>query len=537
MGRHLNATNTLFDTYRMRQTSAFVMDAVNIGDNTKLDFWHIIAVCDDKCNNAGSGNTFAGGQIQISLLNSGTSKFEQWQRVSPTQNGYNSLGQNEVIICEFDPGDDQNPPGNETICATQPQWSDMGDVYGSDRTCVTDTDINDPVDKDCGSTTNRTVDTGCSWVSDPNCGSFLENGGTNAGVGKGRGVWAREQFSLSSFAGRRARLRWLDQMGGGWGFGESRSFMEPEPGFTPGQYFDLDDGWYVDDIRLTDLHVTPAIAIPDPSNGLSSCPAQGDPNNCTSITINLAGQATDTRTGGVVVRAQSGDLRTGVALDARTSSGDCNSGVLQFQWSELDANQNPVRIIQPFSSDADILVAVDKDTTYKVDARCSSDTACAASKSVQVQVYTGDGSDINNAALDSTTQPLDGLRINHDPNTNTATLTWRARPQVPGEDGYDVFKKDVSAPATDIFSGPPANSFVQTGVTCFANKVGSPNPAAGTEVSQLDTVMPATGHASLYMVGHNSSNTSAIAPLGFRPSVSTRANQLVSSAQTCPFGL
>jgi len=104
MGRHLNATDTLFDTYRMRQTSAFIMDPVSLGVASQLDFWHIIDVCDDRCNNAGSGNTFAGGQIQISLLNGGTGKFEQWQRLSPTQNGYNSLGQNIVVICEFDPG-------------------------------------------------------------------------------------------------------------------------------------------------------------------------------------------------------------------------------------------------------------------------------------------------------------------------------------------------------------------------------------------------------------------------------------------------
>jgi hypothetical protein len=532
MGRHLNATDTLFDTYRMRQTSAFVMDPVNLGVNSQLDFWHIIDVCDDRCNNAGSGNTFAGGQIQISLLNGGTGKFEQWQRLSPTQNGYNSLGQNIVVICEFDPGDDQNPPLNETICANQPQWSDMGNIYGTDRTCTLDTDGNDPINKDCGSTTNRTVNTGCSWISDPNCSSFLENGT------KGRGVWAREQFNLSSFAGRRARLRWLDQMGGGWNFGESRSFLEPEPGFTPSQYFAFDDGWYVDDIRLTDLRTTPASIVPDPSNGLASCPSQGDTNNCGVVTINITGGAIDARTGGTVLRAQSGDLRTGVTLDARTSTagddpntgtveGGCTAGVLQYQWSELDANGNPVRVIQPFSSLANIVVAVDKDTSYRVDARCSSDTGCASTKNFQVQVYTGDGSDLNNAALDTTGNVLDGLQIDHDPNTNTATLTWRARPQVPGESGYDVFKRDDSVPGTDVFSG----GVFATGA-CFANAVAQ--GAAGSIVSKTDTVMPATGHASLYMVGHSSTNTLAIAPLGFRPSVSTRANQLISAAVTCP---
>src|SRR5262249_33416933 len=71
MGRHLNATDTLGDTYRMRQVSAFVMDPVNVGTSTLLDFWHIISVCDDKCSNAGPGGTFAGGQVPLSLQNPG----------------------------------------------------------------------------------------------------------------------------------------------------------------------------------------------------------------------------------------------------------------------------------------------------------------------------------------------------------------------------------------------------------------------------------------------------------------------------------
>jgi len=33
-------------------------------------------------------------------------------------------------------------------------------------------------------------------------------------------------------------------------------------------------------------------------------------------------------------------------------------------------------------------------------------------------------SDINNAALNQNGQPLTGVVINHDPNSNTATLSW-----------------------------------------------------------------------------------------------------------------
>jgi len=187
--------------------------------------------------------------VRVSLLDPISKTFQPWQRLTPSQNGYNSVAQNVIVICEFDPGDDQLPPNDETMCAPDsPQWSDIGDLYGSDRTCTVDQDGNDSVDKDCGETTNRTVVSTCSWVANPSCGSFLENGSV------GRGVWARSQVNLSAFSGRQARLRWIGEMGGGLGFGQSESFLEPEathPTTPPSQVYDQDDGWYIDDIRVT----------------------------------------------------------------------------------------------------------------------------------------------------------------------------------------------------------------------------------------------------------------------------------------------
>lgn len=250
LGRHLNPTDTLYDTYRLRQTSAFVLDPVNVGGQTMLDFWQIMSVCDDRCINGGDGTTTAGGIVEISLLNGTTGLYQPWQKLTASANGYNSVDQGVIVICEFDPGDDVGNATNETMCGGLLQWSDIGDIYGTDITCATDTDGNDPVNKDCGETTNRTVDTSCSWVADPSCGSYLENGSV------GRGVWARSEFDLSGFSGRKARLRWVFQGGGGWSFGESRSFLEPEPAHPPTDpffAFDQDDGWYIDDIELTGL--------------------------------------------------------------------------------------------------------------------------------------------------------------------------------------------------------------------------------------------------------------------------------------------
>jgi hypothetical protein len=248
LGRHLNAADTLFDTYRFRQTSAFVLDPVQLGNSSTLEFWHIIQVCDDLCiGGLGPGETTAGGQVQISLQDVVLGTFQRWQRLTADENGYDATAQEQIVICEFDPGDDLHPPDNESMClGDSPQWSNIGDLMGSDVSCTTDMDGNDPENLDCGRTTNRTVDPSCSWVADPNCGSFLENGSV------GTGVWARSTLDLSTFAGRKARLRWIFQGGGGWSFGQSRSWLEPQSG-APVFVYDQDDGWYIDDIRLTDI--------------------------------------------------------------------------------------------------------------------------------------------------------------------------------------------------------------------------------------------------------------------------------------------
>ena len=99
------------------------------------------------------------------------------------------------------------------MCEHSPIWADLGDVNRTDATCHTDTDGNDPSHKDCGAISSCAGGPGCT-----------ENGSI------GTGVWARSSFDLSPYAGRQARLRWIGSMGGGWSFGISRSFAEPEPG-------------------------------------------------------------------------------------------------------------------------------------------------------------------------------------------------------------------------------------------------------------------------------------------------------------------
>ena len=248
-GRHLDPTSELGDTIRFRQVSAFVLDSdgrndpdvpgIVPGPASTLEFWHIHSTINFETFLGCDGlqpcpYTFGGGQLHISVLGA-DGRFERWRRLTPTLNPYDSPIISSVSLCAFDPGDDQIAPNDLTMCHSARVWSDIGDVSGTDATCTTDTDGNDPYNFDCGF---------ISCTPGPGC---TENGSI------GQGVWVRSAFDLSPFAGRVARLRWIGMMLGGWSFGQSRSALEPEPGAPAYEYFDHDDGWYIDDIALTDL--------------------------------------------------------------------------------------------------------------------------------------------------------------------------------------------------------------------------------------------------------------------------------------------
>jgi len=227
-GRHLyRLAGQETDTTRFRQVSAFVLETpINLGPSSGLEMWHMIQVPDDDSFGFTiPGTTFSGGQVQISLLGS-DGLYEKWRPLDATFNGPNSLLQGQITICAFDPGDDLFPPLDETSCTGHAVWSDIGDIIGIDATCTTDTDGNDPVDLDCGEIRSCTGNAGGAPWPAPGGEDCTENGSV------GTGVWARSAFDLSPFAGRRARIRWIGMMGGGWSFGISRSFLEgPGPGY------------------------------------------------------------------------------------------------------------------------------------------------------------------------------------------------------------------------------------------------------------------------------------------------------------------
>ena len=77
------------------------------------------------------------------------------------------------------------------------------------------------------------------------------------------------------------------------------------------------------------------------------------------------------------------------------AEGACAGGLLEYQWSRLTGPGGSVaQILSGYSPDPTLTVSPAADTTYLVEARCSSDELCASSLEVSLLVYTGDGGDV-----------------------------------------------------------------------------------------------------------------------------------------------
>jgi hypothetical protein len=537
---------------------AFVLDSqgdpnipgIVVGPASTVEFWQIASVPDDENFGAGfvaPGTTFGGGQLQLSLLGLGAgAKFEKWQRLTASFNGYDSTIQGTVSLCAFDPGDDQQPPGDDTFCdnASGPVMNDKGDFYGTDETCVTDTDSNDPAHLDCGAST-------CAYDPNNPTNCLMDSSFSTTG-----GVWNRSAFNISPFVGRVARLRWIAMMDGGWSFGNSRSAMEPAvpPAY---QLYDGDEGWMIDSIKITDLRSAPAVIGPDgTAAGNSACVLGNNAGNCGGIAPVVAGATTPPGCGSAAnpCLLSGGALLQPVTLDGRASSATadpntgatCDNGVLQYKWTCVSGDcATPLEVIQDFSPRGQVIVAPARDTTYRLNIRCSSDTACTngAGTDVTVLKYTAEGQDISPLS----TRGGIGLQVFHDGddcNRNTvppggtflsatAQICWPVGPQVPGATGYDVYSFDDQGAATGV-NVFPSNTF--GGTRCVASAVA--NLALGSTQSTNDADAVTLGRVNFYQVGHHTAGTHAAA-LGIVPTsgLAPPANvgQVVSSILgVCP---
>jgi len=251
MGVHFAGHDSLWDTTRFRSLAAYRSGPINLtplprpGDLT-LSMFHIADLMDDvgtigierlPCVDCGDV------QIQIDRLpDPAIDDWGPWEKLVPFQNVYDHVpaafsayaGGNYCVSTPTDAG--SAPPApygfHETLCFPQGAWSSCGSVRG---TAI-----------DAGSRCDG------PGLLDPS----------------GSGVWVESRFDLSPFLGQRIRIRWIANT---WVFDDFTPHYNAAGGTWAGS--PADDGWWIDDIRITGVITSQTTPVPDsrpPSVG--SCP-------------------------------------------------------------------------------------------------------------------------------------------------------------------------------------------------------------------------------------------------------------------------
>jgi hypothetical protein len=227
------------DTYCLQCQNAFVLDregGLNLGSRggsqAGLSFWHIAEFCDEDC--------FAGfepdtadeiGIVEVRSAALGTDAFGTWERVMPNLNPYDGVQDTAYTTPTYEPIDDTNPDApagvdpSVTMCSPLTVYVAQGSAKGTDAAC-----------------------------GDGDGNGFGDCGNVTADVARGEagvGVWARSAFDLSRYAGRRVQVRFIATTLDG--DDQFISYLETGSGPFNSPAASFDDGWYVDDIRVSGL--------------------------------------------------------------------------------------------------------------------------------------------------------------------------------------------------------------------------------------------------------------------------------------------
>jgi hypothetical protein len=509
-GAHYNAGNPdLGDTVHLRQLAAFSTPAINLAlfpraGDLILSFYHIADMMGGDNGVSGLPVAWDRGDVQIRVDTDPDPNHDNWgfwDKLVPFQNVYDhksgawSSFTPFGYYCDFTPTDTgAAPPAprgvHETMCFPEGVWEFCGDA--------------------------RVAGTA----------NFCEGPGVAGSTGLGS--WIQTKFNLALFLGQRVQIRWIAST---WMF-DSTTNSYVEYGGSWATQTD-DDGWWIDDLNIAGTIQSPLSPPADTvTHATPNCPAatcNGAVGDHGTAPVLVATDVNNNTLDGVNFLAISGQtLRISAATS--TMPGGCINGAAEFQFLRNGA------LAQDWSAKNFLQDSPDRDTTYSVKMRCSTDsTDCtsAVGASLTVPVYRGDGNDIT-------------LTLAHTPAGagGTTTLHWQSRPQQAPLAGYDPFvgtsvNSTLSAlipmvtpagcsvaQALPIGTDIPLNdtnrfcsNAVGTACTVDAN---CPTGAAG-----LCTTFPPVGTARFYAVGHRNAGKPTV--------LGTASNGTVQvSATTCP---
>ncbi len=188
----------------------------------ELSFKHQISLPDYRYVNAPEGRSSDGGVVQAQVVDAAGSPLGVWTNLAPFQNGYDLQRADNYVNCMFDPIDDGNteddfyepynpelPLGPSSLCYDQWVFTALGDT-------------DEPFD---ALNVNHAAGPGLQGAT-------------------GIGTWVESRCDLSAYRGQYIRIRFITT-----GIKvETVETYEELMGWNPTP---ADDGWFIDDIRVT----------------------------------------------------------------------------------------------------------------------------------------------------------------------------------------------------------------------------------------------------------------------------------------------
>jgi len=371
MGAHFDQTDNLAgDSSHFRTLQGFQSAPMNLAlfpraGDLEMSFFHITRLMDNNGVGPNNENQCVDcGDVQIQLdadPDSNVDNWGFWDKLVPFQNVYDHKAQAWSVFssyyCVFTPTDTGNEPPNprgiqETLCYPLGVWSHCGSTIGTVPTATVN----------C---------TGPGEV-DPS----------------GIGVWVQTKFNLAGYLGQRIRIRWIAET---WNFGAgAESYYELGSGWDSTQQ---DDGWWLDDIRVSGTVKEQVTPQADTTLRIGSCPTDACIESLGNSGTNVILKVTDTN--GValdgVVNVPFGGQNIRITAIDSTLPGGCVGGVSEYEFSRNGT------VMQAFGPKTFYLDAPEANTQYCARMRCSTDFTCTTPVSsptcIDVGTYTGDGGD------------------------------------------------------------------------------------------------------------------------------------------------
>ncbi|MCZ6778990.1 MAG: hypothetical protein O7F16_08455 [Acidobacteria bacterium] len=468
------------DVYCLQCVNAFVLDRpeglnLNLSGTEEqplaLSFWHIIEMCDHECFTGfvtETADEFVAVQLRADLEFGLGTNFGPWERIEPNINPYDGVQDTLYFTPSYEPGDDINPLSQEdretTMCSPLFTYLAQGSAKGISDQCQ-DGDNNGF--NDCGSIAAKT---------NPAERRPDRVARGNAGVG----VWAFTSVSLDRYAGRHVQIRYITSTLDGRDVFDSYLETTSTPFNPPSASFD--DGWYIDDVKISGLIPQEIVFSIDLEDGTATCPLDpttGQGASCAVIGANIVASTNSTGATGATVE-----------LTAEGVATNCVSGETRVRWLANGAE------VKPLSTDFRLVVAPRGNTTYTAELSCSSNPGCSASASTTVAVYDG-----------ATGESIVLAWVAHSAPILSFDAVSQLELQGPGMfPGYDVFCGMVRSGTPP--AGCSGTGLVNTGTglatdygALFSTEVqqtpGTPIPVANTDV-----IEPAVGNSLFYLAGH-----------------------------------